>query len=1190
MSAAADRPPDDPWVHCYRAIGDDEFPDIGRVHEVPIVPFTDSDPFPFDRPIAAIVELPHEMLGITELSPYDGTFVGKRIQRDGSIAPYPMVTHWRQTVVRIPATIPALADYLEQARKRNICLIRGAPADLAREKTRRQKAGGDRGDHGFTDEPTTLHFFDIDGATGNWRDDPEAAVKRIVTQLGEPWASASFVWFFSAGHGLEMETVTVGDKKHKRWTGGISDDKIRVRLAFITDRALTWREAAALTAIVKAASGLPLDEAICRTVQPNYITRPLWDGHPGCDALGDIPTIGWVGGGTDVTTVTVTTSATVTTTVTATVAVPDDLAHQARWAAAQGHGVVIADHPDAISAVRGIGSDGRVRQHMMAAIRHLLKANPPRDHISCFDHSLALADQLHAMIKQLSETIGAQLAAHGRQWGDLAGYLDGMSDWARWLMERPGAFHRKTVKLAHENRDDDAAQAGAEEIYDRVARTIEEANEGVTLLIAPTGSRKSTEVRKAAVWMVTEHPDRSADQSVVILVPRHKLGDEQIKALHEEHPDANFTAAVWRGRHREDPQTPGKLMCWRSPEAKALEDALLDVQSHLCKRGRGLDAVVCPHLPYCGYQRQARTSANIWFTAHEMMTHPPPKAFGTVARVLIDESPLDAFVFGTDITDEVMLDLSELLAPPTRSFDGENTLMNGRKALHHALSKMQLPDDPHKGAPISIEDLEEFASRSIKGKLTDFIFASLYNHALHNPELLAALEWKDKVEPKIRPDMTAKQVHEQLALATGNARIKKLVLLWTLLGDGKAGRLQLHNSDKGRIIRMVGLRLPAEEWQVPTLITDATGDPEPLRAIWPDLKCEVEAWQQLPRPPSVRLMQCVDRAVSKHAVAIEGEGNELKRRQAAARRLYAAVLAKALTYGGAASGERAGGVGVIVYKSTKEWIITNCLVPPWLKLLHHGDVTGSNALQHVRALFVVGRPLASDEAVTRMTEALFGDYIAERDYKTRKKGGRIPIVPDAANNNIILVDVWEHPDPRAERMRRQVTEAALIQAVGRARAGLRGPGGALDIHLWTDVPLPELGPVEPVLWDEVAVGLDEQMLATGGIWLGSAPHAAKVYPELFSENTLKQARKRAQTQSGSGPTREGTFPIVSIIGNVPSLLSPIRYQLSGERQKPARALTLLGLSETRAWLEERLGPLVKFEVIVPEAPAAAAAE
>ena len=36
---------------------------------------------------------------------------------------------------------------------------------------------------------------------------------------------------------------------------------------------------------------------------------------------------------------------------------------------------------------------------------------------------------------------------------------------------------------------------------------------------------------------------------MVILVPRHKLGDEQIGLLHEEHPNGEFSAAVWRGRH-----------------------------------------------------------------------------------------------------------------------------------------------------------------------------------------------------------------------------------------------------------------------------------------------------------------------------------------------------------------------------------------------------------------------------------------------------------------------------------------------------------------------------------------------------------------------------------------------------------------------------------------------------------------
>ena len=59
-------------------------------------------------------------------------------------------------------------------------------------------------------------------------------------------------------------------------------------------------------------------------------------------------------------------------------------------------------------------------------------------------------------------------------------------------------------------------------------------------------------MRAAAVRYVTEHPDKT----VVILVPRHKLGDEQIELLRQEHPDGNYSAAVWRGRHADDPEHP----------------------------------------------------------------------------------------------------------------------------------------------------------------------------------------------------------------------------------------------------------------------------------------------------------------------------------------------------------------------------------------------------------------------------------------------------------------------------------------------------------------------------------------------------------------------------------------------------------------------------------------------------------
>ena len=112
-------------------------------------------------------------------------------------------------------------------------------------------------------------------------------------------------------------------------------------------------------------------------------------------------------------------------------------------------------------------------------------------------------------------------------------------------------------------------------------------------------------------------------------------------------------------------------------------------------------------------------------------------------------------------------------------------------------------------------------------------------------------------------------------------------------------------------------------------------------------------WQQLPRPKSVRLLQCVDRSISKWAVAVEGKNQkEMERKIEGARRLYAAVLAKALEYGGA-RGRRHH-----LQVDARSGFEQNCFVPTWLKLTHCGDVTGTNVLQNVRALFVVGRPLA----------------------------------------------------------------------------------------------------------------------------------------------------------------------------------------------------------------------------------------
>ena len=99
------------------------------------------------RPSARVIKLAeraNEILEITELEPEPRKtgvpiFIGKSIDHDGNITSYPKrVVWWRQSVARIPATPAALFAYLRGARKRNICLLRGKPANVERQPTKRQ--------------------------------------------------------------------------------------------------------------------------------------------------------------------------------------------------------------------------------------------------------------------------------------------------------------------------------------------------------------------------------------------------------------------------------------------------------------------------------------------------------------------------------------------------------------------------------------------------------------------------------------------------------------------------------------------------------------------------------------------------------------------------------------------------------------------------------------------------------------------------------------------------------------------------------------------------------------------------------------------------------------------------------------------------------------------------------------------
>ena len=164
-----------------------------------------------------------------------------------------------------------------------------------------------------------------------------------------------------------------------------------------------------------------------------------------------------------------------------------------------------------------------------------------------------------------------------------------------------------------------------------------------------------------------------------------------------------------------------------------------------------------------------------------------------------------------------------------------------------------------------------------------------------------------------------------------------------------------------------------------------------------------------------------------------------------------------------------------------------------------------------------------------------------------------------------------------------MTEARLIQAVGRARAGLRGANDPLDIHLWTDVPLPELGPVEPVLWGELEGGLDGLMLATGGSVAGKRPARGQgLSGAVHGRHLEKGPQTRPEPGPGCGRRATASGRRSRVASIFQYAIRSVAISMGASTNAPAagkqlaHAVSLLGSNETMAWLEAKLGRLARF--------------
>jgi DNA-binding XRE family transcriptional regulator len=458
-----------------------------------------------------------------------------------------------------------------------------------------------------------------------------------------------------------------------------------------------------------------------------------------------------------------------------------------------------------------------------------------------------------------------------------------------------------------------------------------------------------------------------------------------------------------------------------------------------------------------------------------------------------------------------------------------------------------------------------------------------------SPAKAAALEWTragklGAVVVKLSGSDLETALRRELGDAAGVKTARQMASLWRAVDDAAAlppgsrsGRLEIHTpkaADGPREIRIRWKESIAAAWErVPIMFMDATADAAVLGACFDGIE---PSPRYVAHSPHAKIRQVVDRALSHAAIAPKTPEelvdaspsqrvNALTAR-ANAKKVKARLIVDALI--------RYGGQPVVaIVPAATERVWREDVIPSWLTILHHGAITGLDAHKSCRAVYNVGRPLPSSAAVEAMAGTVTGIEPSQKGYRETRR----ELV--CADGSGVVVGAWEHPDPLCEAFRRQVTETAIIQGAGRGRGLHRTADDPLDIILWTDVAVPELGLVEAETWEGPSV--EDEMLAAG-CWIELPADAARVHPEIVgTPGSLKKARQRM--------TRD-----ISLYG---SLLSkcPWSYRYrpaTGGRSTIGTATFLNDVSETeaRAFLESRLGPLALLERVQPPEPAEAPQE
>jgi hypothetical protein len=703
-----------------------------------------------------------------------------------------------------------------------------------------------------------------------------------------------------------------------------------------------------------------------------------------------------------------------------------------------------------------------------------------------------------------------------------------------------------------------------------------------------TGVGKSDATRAAAANYVREAKKRGIPHRVAIYVPTHKLGEEARQRFPED-----ISTALLQSRTATDIATRAPL-CLNLAAVKAAEEIGADVERSACRKPRrGGDPILCPFYETCGYQRQKRAAkqADIVFAAHQYLYGPPAALTNKVGVVVIDESFWQSSrsfarlaVDGLD---------AELQTFPVRDLNGERNSDD----THHVADLIGRLKWAVKSSPVG-----EYLTKSAL-LAAGLLPCEKYENG-GSGATAARLEWRRKVDVGLSPGAGEEMCRRQAKQFGFLGQLPKRAAMWhaveELLSspDDATGRLrtEIETTTDGSVLylRLNGRRDIHERIAtLPVIALDATLNLDIVKHFFPRMKLTLDLDVQAPHE---RVTQVVGLPVSKSSLSPRKPGTrrpEEEQRVANKRERLLTVVRRL------AAGRRC---VVITNKN-----LTSCFdgAGPNIEVAHFNAIEGIDRWSNVDVLITIGRPLPSADAVEELAAALTGKPVTLPKHPPRRKGGQPqkmievnkPVRLKSGAEWAVACRAFELPE--AETIRQAVTEAAIIQAVGRARGVNRKSANPVEVYMILH------DTVVPVAIDEVVDFGDleptniDSMMERGLVPAWSAD-AVKLYPDLwptsqaarkeYSRAGLDVARIHATCvapphQANAGArSRCVTCPYKDIfIRKCHTPHSLLRYHPNGRGQKARVALVdQARLAEARKQLEEALGSLASFEVLTGE--------